>query len=53
MNIVFALPPKDGYGIYLGQIQAKDSEDGKEYRFLKFEYENFEDASKTFFDGKR
>lgn len=53
VNIVFAFPPKDGYGIYLGQIQAKDSEDGKEYRFLKFEYENFEDASKTFFDGKR
>ncbi len=53
VNVVFALPPKDGYGIYLGQIQARDSQDRKEYRFLKFEYESFEDASKTFFDGKR
>ena len=52
-NVVFAFPARSGYGVYLGQIQISEGEDKKEYRFLNLEYQNFEDASKTFFDGKR
>ena len=53
VNIVFAVSAKDGYGIYLGQVQVSDSEDGLHCMLLRYEYENFEDSSKTFFDGRR
>lgn len=53
VNIVFVVPAKDGYGVYIGQIYARSDDNGTEYRFLKYRYENFEDVSKTFFDGKR
>lgn len=52
-KVVFTFPAKSGYGIYLGQIQISEGVDKKEYHFLNLEYQNFEDASKTFFDGKR
>ncbi len=53
VNILFAVPAQLGYGIYIGQIQAEDSVDGQKYKLLRYRYENFEDTSKTFFDGKR
>lgn len=53
INSVFAVPAKDGYGIYLGQVQVSSSADGVSYMLLRYEYENFEDSSKTFFDGRR
>ena len=53
INILFAVPSKLGYGVYIGQIQAESTVDGEKYKFLKYRYENFEDTSKTFFDGKR
>ena len=53
INVVFAVPAKQGYGVWIGQIQASSNEDGSKYMFLRYEYENFEDSSKTFFDGQR
>ena len=53
VNIVFLIPAKYGYGFYTGQILVENSDDGAKYKFPKFAYENFEDASKTFFDGRR
>lgn len=53
INILFAVPSKLGYGVYIGQIQAESTVDGEKYKFLKYRYENFEDTSKTFFDGRR
>lgn len=53
INIVFAVPAKQGYGVWIGQIQASSNEDGSKYALIKYEYENFEDSSKTFFDGQR
>lgn len=53
VNIVFVVPARQGYGVYIGQIQAESTEDGSNYMLLKYEYENFEDSSKTFFDGRR
>ena len=53
INIIFAVPSKLGYGVYIGQIQAESTVDGDKYKFLKYRYENFEDTSKTFFDGRR
>lgn len=52
-NIVFAVPAKDGYGVYMGQILAASYADRTVYQWMQFEYQNFEDASKTFFDGRR
>ena len=53
INVVFAVPAKQGYGVWIGQIQASSNEDGSKYMLLKYEYENFEDSTKTFFDGQR
>lgn len=53
VNIVFAVPAKQGYGVWLGQLQASSTEDGSKYMLLKYEYQNFEDSSKIFFDGHR
>lgn len=53
VNILFAVPSKLGYGVYIGQIQAESTVDGGKYKFLTYRYENFEDTSKTFFDGRR
>lgn len=53
INIVFVVPAKQGYGVRIGQIQSSSTEDGTKYQLLKYDYENFEDASKTFFDGRR
>lgn len=53
INIVFAVPAKKGYGVWICQIQADSNEDCTEYKVLKFQYENFEDSSKSFFDGSR
>ena len=53
VNVVFIVPAKLGYGFYIGQIQAHKNGDGTEYKFFQFEYYNFEDSSKTFFDGQR
>lgn len=53
VNVVFLVPAKDGYGFYTCQILVENSDDGVKYKFLRYPYENFEDASKTFFDGRR
>lgn len=53
INILFAVPSKLGYGVYIGHIQAESTVDGQKYKFLTYKYENFEDTSKTFFDGRR
>lgn len=53
INVIFAVPAKGGYGIYLGQILAAGGADRSIYKWIQFEYQNFEDASKTFFDGRR
>lgn len=53
INIVFIVPAKQGYGVWIGQIRSSSTEDGTKYQLLKYDYENFEDASKTFFDGRR
>jgi len=53
INIVFALPAKQGYGIWMNQIKAAYINGEIKYWFLKSKYEPFEDASKTFFDGTR
>lgn len=52
-NLVFVVPAALGYGVYIGQIHIKKTADSHEYRFLKWQYRNFEDSSKTFFDGRR
>lgn len=53
VNLIFAAPAKGGYGVYLGQIYAKSEQDQTVYHWMQFLYQNFEDASKTFFDGRR
>lgn len=53
INIVFAIPAKHGYGVYIGQIQGTGTLNGNKYIMLNYEYNNFEDSSKTFFDGCR
>lgn len=52
-NLVFVIPANDGYGMYISQLYVNCKDDGPEYKFLQFEYQNYEDASKTFFDGQR
>lgn len=53
VNIVFIVPAKFGYGFYTGQVLVENLKDETNYKILKLAYENFEDSSKTFFDGKR
>lgn len=53
VNIVFVVPAKQGYGVWIGQIRADSTDDESKYMLLKYNYENFEDSSKTFFDGRR
>ncbi|MBR0283567.1 MAG: hypothetical protein IJQ81_18560 [Oscillibacter sp.] len=52
-NIIVAAPAKDEYGFFFMQIFTRYAADGNLYKVLRCEYENFEDASKTFFDGRR
>ena len=52
-NIIAVVPAKDAYGFYVMQIFTQYSQDHNLYKVLYCQYENFEDASKTFFDGRR
>lgn len=53
VNIIFVVPGKEGYGINIAQLQALGNEDGVKYKFIQYKHENFENTSKTFFDGHR
>ena len=51
---MFGVPSKDGYGIRIGVLKkSREGENNDDvYTWLEWKYENFEDASKSFFDGK-
>ena len=53
-RILFGVPSKDGYGIRIGVLKkSREGENNDDvYTWLEWKYENFEDASKSFFDGK-
>lgn len=53
VNVIFVIPAKQGYGMYICQIRVHFAEDKTEYYVLAFKYETFEDSSKTFFNGQR